>query len=146
MVFIARITLNGLDDIARVLEGFRDAGKDIADRMLYAGGYVAKSQLKEEVQRHHHIDTGSMYENIGYTDPKGKGSERFVTAYPRGSVKRKNKTTSNALKGFVLNYGSAARGITGDMWFDKGVYASEQQIEKEMIRVFDEQIEKIVKL
>ena len=44
----------------------------------------------------------------------------------------------------MLNYGSPARGIVGDAWFDHGVNAAEPQIESEMRRVFEENIDKIM--
>lgn len=139
---MAKIILDGLDDVIDRLTKLGASADGIADKMLNAGGYAAKEKLQDVLEgSQRHILTGSMHDKTGYTDPKSYGSARQVTVYPRGKDK---KGTSNALKGFVLNYGSPARGIVGDAWFDHGVNAAEPQIESEMRRVFEENIDKIM--
>lgn len=139
---MAKITLDGLDDVIDRLTKLGASADGIADKMLNAGGYAAKEKLQDVLEgSHRHILTGSMHDETGYTNPKTVGSARQTTVYPRGKDK---KGTSNALKGFVLNYGSPARGIVGDAWFDYGVNAAEPQIESEMRRVFEENIDKIM--
>lgn len=139
---MAKITLDGIDDVIRTVTKLGAAADGMVDKMLNAGGLAAKEKLQDVLEgSHRHILTGSMHDNTGYTDPKSYGSARQVTVYPRGKDK---KGTSNALKGFVLNYGSPARGIVGDAWFDYGVNAAEPQIESEMRRVFEENIDKIM--
>lgn len=136
------ISLKELEDLSKQLVRMGESGRDIAERMLYAGGSVVKEQLRENSRVHY--DKGDMYRGIGYTEPMGKISERYVNVYPRGIVKRGKKTVSNALKGFVLNYGSPW--IEGDEWFDKGVLASEKRAVDAMEKVFYENAEKIFKI
>lgn len=138
---MAKVTLSGLDDVIRTVTKLGAAADKMVDDMLNAGGFAAKTKLQDIVSTsHRHILTGSMHDKTGYTDPKTVGSSRETVVYPRGKDK---KGTSNALKGFVLNYGSPARGIVGDHWFDYGSSAAEPEIEKEMRRVFEETINKI---
>lgn len=139
---MARIELTGLDDIVRRINELGNRTTETVDKMLNAGGYVMKTEQQDVVSTsHRHILTGSMHDKIGYTAPKNAGTGRQTTVYPRGVD---GKKTSNALKGFVLNYGSAARGIVGDHWFDYGVSATEPQAEEAMRQVFEEEIDKIM--
>lgn len=139
---MARIELDGLDDVIQTITKLGAAADGMVDKMLNAGGLAAKEKLQDVVSgSHRHILTGSMHDKTGYTDPKSYGSARQVTVYPRGKDK---KGTSNALKGFVLNYGSSTRGIVGDGWFDYGSYAAEPLVESEMRRVFDEEIDEVL--
>lgn len=140
---MATMRLERLDKIAQQLAQLGSGSKEIADAMLAAGGYAAKVILQKEAESH--VDTGAMRDSIGYKDPSiSRGNIRSTTVYPRGEVTRGNKKVSNALKGFVLNYGSAAKGITGDHWFDEGSYAAEPEAYEQMRRVFQEKIDKIM--
>lgn len=139
---MATIDLSGLDDVIRDLDRLgTNVGKTI-DKMLSAGGYAMKAKQQDVVSTsHRHILTGSMHDKIGYSNPKTVGSARQTTVYPRGADRKK---TSNALKGFVLNYGSVVRGIVGDHWFDYGVYAATPEVEEAMRQTFEEEIDKIM--
>ena len=139
---MAKITIDGIDDIVRRINELGNRTTETVDKMLNAGGYVMKTEQQEVVSTsHRHILTGSMHDKIGYTTPKNAGTGRQTTIYPRGAD---GKKTSNALKGFVLNYGSAARGIVGDGWFDYGVTVAEPKVEETMRQIFEEEIDKIM--
>ncbi len=140
---MARIAIERLDKIARELNQLGYAAKDIADDMLIAGGSVAKGILQDAASSH--VRTGAMKKSIRYKDPRiSHGYIRSTSIYPMGTVKRGKSEVPNALKGFVLNYGSTARGIAGDHWFDEGSYAAEPEAYEEMRRVFNEKIDEIM--
>lgn len=138
---MATFNFNGIDDIQKRITELGSKTDDIVDRMLIAGGYVAKEELKYHAENFGHVLTGSMRDKIGYSSPKSADNERFTSVYPRGTDRKK---TSNALKGYVLDYGSKLRKIEGDAWFNHGVIAAEPQVESEMRRVFEENIDKIM--
>ncbi len=149
---MAKVSLSGLDDIADTVYRLGADAEPLVERMLHAGSVAAKEVLKESVESNRHVRTGAMRDSIGYKDPSYLNGGFQTTVYPRGTVTRhskkksKSKTyrVSNALKGFVLNYGSTARGISADHWFDHGGNAAEPKVENEMRRVFEENIDKIM--
>lgn len=138
---MATFNFNGIEDIQGSITELGSKTDDVVDRMLIAGGFAAKEELKRHAEEYGHVLTGSMRNKIGYSSPKSAGGERFTSVYPRGTD---HKKASNALKGYVLNYGSSLRKIEGDAWFDWGTRAAEPQVENEMRRVFEENIEKIM--
>lgn len=138
---MAKIEFTGLDDIQRSITELGEKADIIVDKMLNAGGYVVKEEFKYQAENKGHILTGSLRNKIGYSSPRTSNDERYTIVGPRGTDKKK---TSNALKGYVLNYGSAVRGIQGSAWFDWGIEHVEPKVEESMRRVFEEEIDKIM--
>lgn len=138
---MATITFNGIDYIRRRIDKLGSKTDELVGKMLIAGGYAAKEQFKYHAEDYGHVLTGSMRDKIGYSSPKSNGEERYTDVYPRGTDKKK---TSNALKGYVLNYGSNLRKIDSSHWFTFGAIAAEPKVENEMRRVFEENIDKIM--
>lgn len=138
---MATMTFDGIEDIRKDIEALGSKASDIVNKMLIVGGLVAKEQLKYNAENYGHVLTGSMRNKIGYSSPRSSGGEIYTKVYPRGTDSKKQ---SNALKGYVLNYGSTIRNIQGDAWFEWGVKAAEPQVENEMRRVFEENVEKIM--
>ena len=67
---MARISIDGLDDI---LEELRNATEDMSEvvaKMLEAGGKIANEELQASIQRHGHILTGSMYSSVKFEEPR----------------------------------------------------------------------------
>ncbi len=155
---MAKVSLSGLDDIADTVYRLGADAEPLVERMLHAGSIAAKEVLKESVESNRHVRTGAMRDSIGYTLRRGDEAGMHSVVYPRGietrtytgrtkktkSKKGEQYQVSNALKGFVLNYGSTARGISADRWFDHGANAAEPKVENEMRRVFEENIDKIM--
>lgn len=155
---MAKVSLAGLDDIVDAVNELGADADSLVNRMLHAGSAAAKEVLKQGADSNRHVNTGKMRDSIGYTIKHGYEGARYSVVYPRGTVTRtyagrtqktrskkgKQYQVSNALKGFVLNYGSTARGISGDRWFDHGADAAEPKVESEMRRVFEENIDKIM--
>ena len=148
---MATINLSGLDDVVRRIDKLGSKMTETVDKMLNAGGYEMKAEQQNVLSTsHRHILTGSMHDKIGYTNPKGVGTGRQTTVYPRGVD---GKKTSNARKGFILNYGTGERytkkgyyrgKIVADHWFDYGVDAATPKVEDKMRQVFEEQINEIM--
>lgn len=157
MVFIARITLNGLDDILDVLRNTTEDMTEVVDKMLIAGGEVANKAQQESIDAHRHIRTGSMRANVRFEEPRLSlySSGRYVSSYSRGADKF---GTSNQKKAFILNYGSSGHikrfggkpvlenkkkvrvgpKIGASHWFDEAYEKANPQITAAMRKVWDE--------
>lgn len=139
---MATLTFDGLDDVISKLTKLGERLDPTVKAMLHAGGLAAKEELQTVLETsHRHILTGSMHDKTGYSNPRGSGAEQSTVVYPRGKDK---KGTPNALKGFVLNYGTRDGRIIGDNWFFGGFEAAEPRIESEMRRVFEEAYDDIM--
>lgn len=130
MVFIARITLNGLDDILDALRNTTEDMTEVVDKMLIAGGEVANKAQQESIDAHRHIRTGSMRANVRFEEPRLSlySSGRYVSSYSRGADKF---GTSNQKKAFILNYSISH-------WFDEAYEKANPQITAAMRKVWDE--------
>ena len=130
MVFIARITLNGLDDILDVLRNTTEDMTEVVDKMLIAGGEVANKAQQESIDAHRHIRTDSMRANVRFEEPRLSlySTGRYVSSYSRGADKF---GTSNQKKAFILNYSFSH-------WFDEAYEKANPQITAAMRKVWDE--------
>ena len=154
---MAKISLNKLEGVTEMIDKFGAEADHIVEKMLHRGGMTAKEHLKDGAESKQHVNTGAMRDSMGYTLKKGYGAERYAEVYPQGTVTRtyKGRTkktkskkgkkyhVSNALKGFVLNYGSTKRGIERDKWFDNSADTAAPHILSDMYKVFEEEIDKI---
>lgn len=134
---MARITLDGIDDIIEELRQATEDMTEVVDKMLIAGGEVANEELQASILRHDHILTSSMYNSVRFEEPRLSmfSTSRYVSSYSRGADV---KGTSNQKKSFVLNYGSEKRNIKASHWFDEAYEKAAPRIEAAMRKVWDE--------
>lgn len=134
---MARITLDGIDDILDELSRATEDMTEVVDRMLIAGGEIANEALQASIQQHGHIRTSSMYGSVRFEEPRLSmySTSRYVSSYSRGAD---IKGTSNQIKSFVLNYGSEKRKIKASHWFDEAYENAAPRIEAAMRKVWDE--------
>lgn len=126
---MAKITLDGLDDVLNVLRRTAEGMTEVVDDMLTAGGEVANKAQQEAIYRHKHHRTYSMVDNVRYERPRLSlySSGRYVSSYSRGADKF---GTSNQKKAFILNYSFSH-------WFDEAYEKANPQITAEMRKVWD---------
>lgn len=135
---MARFRTAGLDD---VIDEMRRLGADsggIADEMLMAGAEKVREAWKSAAQMHGHIDTGDLFDSIGYArQTKTIGDVKSIDIYPQG---KDRKGVRNAEKAFVLHYGTSRR--PGSRWVDDADAISEETAIPAMVEVWDKYIAK----
>lgn len=151
-----KLTLDGLDDIYEALRRTNEDMTEVVDKMLIAGGEIANREQQASMTRHGHVRTGSMRSEVRFEAPRLSrySSGRYVSSYTRGADRY---GTSNQLKAFVLNYGSAGHikrsgrtpvlqnkkrvrigpKIASSGWFDEAYEKAGPQIESAMRKIWD---------
>lgn len=112
---MARFKVDGLDSLVQEMEALGESvAGPLAEQMLLAGAEAVKTAWRNSAKAHNHIDTGSMFDHIGYPrKPKQAGDVRSIDIYPQG---KDAKGVRNAEKAFILHYGTSKH--PGSHWID----------------------------
>lgn len=151
-----RIDIKGLDELIAEMakEPARAAAK--TDAMLLAGAEAVKKGWQQSAKEHGLIDTGALFDAIGYAGkPKKLGDVKFIEIYPQGV--RSDGRTRQAMVAYVLHYGttgstswrSKARlrhkkyagrpGIPASHWVDRAEEISETPRVEAMVKIWKEE-------
>lgn len=134
---MARFDMSGLDPI---IDEMREMGLEVgevADSMLMAGADEVAEAWRRAAQTHGLIDTGDMFNSIGYPNTaKTFGEYRTIDIYPQG---RDQKGVRNAEKAFVLHYGTSK--LKATYWVDTADSYCTETVVPAMEKVWDEFIQ-----
>ena len=131
----ASFDVKGLQAAISVINMLGKEGTSVAKKMLNAGAKECEKAQKAAIEAHGHVDTGSMRDNVKPTKIIESGDSLSTNIYPQGTDA---KGTSNAMKAFILHYGTSESRIKGDRWFDDATAASERDAVPAMEKVFDD--------
>lgn len=130
---MARFNTSGLDDVIREMTSMGMESGEVADEMLMVGAEQVKEAWKTAARMNNHIDTGDMFNSIGYArKTKIIGDVRSIDIYPQG---KDRKGVRNAEKAFILHYGTSRH--PGSHWVDDADTISEQTAIPAMVEVWD---------
>lgn len=101
---MAKMYVDGIDDIQNALHATEDGIADFVDDLLAAGGEIAKEKVEQSILRHGHIRPGSgiLLRSIRIIKDKDREGRKYVDVTAAG--KRENGTRNGEVA-FVLNYG-----------------------------------------
>lgn len=126
---MARFETEGLDELIESLTELDSAVQDVLMKnMLDAGGNAAVKEWKEGIERHGHVDTGTMRDSVR----KSKKGDNKRVVYPKG---KDSKGVRNAQKAYVLHYGRS--NIQGDRFIDEIEEKAEEKVLNAMENKFD---------
>lgn len=115
---MARMEIDGLDDLELSLKEIADLPESVLLGMLEAEGQVIRSAQERRLQGlgFGEESTGQLAGSIDQTHRLKRDSKGVpgITVYPKG-VRRDGKTR-NAEVGFILEYGAPMRGIAPRQW------------------------------
>lgn len=142
---MANFSTSYLSDIIGNLEGLEKNIGEIQDEMLEAAGTEFEKAWKNGIERHEHVnsegdikqgyvDTGDMRDSVKFKVSK---KNKTVTIAPTG---KDRKGVRNALKAFVLHYGSTK--IAGDRFVDDVEEKGEDAAIDAMMEVYNEELNK----
>lgn len=143
---MARLQYSGTEIIADQLEGLT---RDSIKRIVMAGAEELTRVTQRNIDQYHHVDTGSMRENVrpgNYQEYMGGGK---VEVYPQGTDGR---GVSNATKANVIDCGIGHRPMTkrsgytqrnktGDRFLTKKTV---QDAEKTTVAAMEEEYDRII--
>ena len=101
---MARFDLGGTEQMMKDFRRLGQQGEAAAIAIVQAAAEEVVSQWQASAELHGHVDTGSMINGIKATDAASDGDGIASEVYPRGKDKR---GTRNAMKAFILNYGTS---------------------------------------
>jgi len=133
---MARFQTDGLDDLIEDLKSLGETTGELADKMLLAGAEEVKQAWRRAAKLHNLIDTGDMFNSIGYSrKPKMVSDIKMIDIYPQGTDR---KGIRNAEKAFILNYGgSNQKKRPATHWIDTADDLSAEPVEKAMREVYE---------
>ena len=101
---MAKMYVDGIDDIQNALHATEDGIADFVDDLLAAGGEIAKEKVEQSILRHGHIRPGSgiLLRSISIIRKTDKEGQKYVDVTAVG--KRENGERNGEVA-FVLNYG-----------------------------------------
>lgn len=99
---MAKMYVDGIDDIQNALHATEDSIADFVDDLLAAGGEIAKAKVEQSITRYRHFRAGELLRSIKITKSKDKDGQKYVEVKAAG--KRENGTRNGEVA-FVLNYG-----------------------------------------
>jgi hypothetical protein len=129
----------GFDEVLAKLDRLSDIPESLIDKMLNAGADILVRAQQEEIRKMGLIDKGILVQSIRKTGMKYKRGARVIYVYPQGTRQNgKNGTRTNAMVGFVTEYGSPHRGIAATNWMNHANDRVADQVAKETERIFDD--------
>ena len=138
---MAKLSIAGMDEVAREMARMGQRTGPVADEMLTAGGAEMVKAWKKDIQMFGHVDTGAMLKAVKPTKIKTVDGDRSMDVYPLGNDKTgQKKPRRNAEKAFVLHYGRS--NMPGSHFVDKVAVDGEPEANKAMEARWDEFIEK----
>lgn len=127
------------EGIAEILADMKELGEltgPAAEEMLMAGAEEVKQAWRFAAAKHGHIDTGQMFDSIGYPrQPKDANGILEIDIYPQGKDK---KGVRNAEKAFIQHYGTKSR--PGSHWVDTADDISGPAVEAKMREIWDRRL------
>ena len=90
---MTRLSVYGLDEIAKALHDLENVPESVYKNMLIAGAEVCKDNLKKSIKTAAY-KTGGLYDSVVYGKPKTKSQAKRIMIYPKG----KNDKVANAIK------------------------------------------------
>lgn len=138
---MARITIDGLEDVVQQMASMGQLTGKVADEMLYAGSEEMTTAWKNNIAKTGLVKTGTMYRSVKPTKIKTVPSGKAIEVYPQGTDRNnRKKPVRNAEKAFVLHYGK--RSFAGTHFVDQAMAEGEPLANKAMEKRWDEFIEK----
>lgn len=125
---------SAIPNLIKQLESADLYDDEVAQEMLFAGAETLSEEIRSQISRSGHIDSGEMQKNVGF---KHKVSTKKGVKYLFINVFGTDKDgVRNAEKAFVLNYGRQDRygAIVGSHYWNR----ARQKAEPEMIRKCEE--------
>lgn len=136
---MAKMYVDGIDDIQNALHTTEDGIADFVDDLLVDGGKIAKKKIEESITRHHHGKPGELLRSIKITKGKDKDGQKYSEVKATGKRVRNSKGTANSYIAYVLNYGrSNYRGSR--FWTE-----AEEQARKEYEELMEKKTEQYLK-
>ena len=136
---MAKMYVDGIDNIQNALHTTEDGIADFVDDLLADGGKIAKKKIEESITRHHHVRTGELLRSIKITKGKDKDGQKYSEVKATGKRERNSKGTANSYIAYVLNYGrSNYRGT--HFWTE-----AEEQARKEYEELMEKKTEQYLK-
>jgi hypothetical protein len=129
---MARFESSGLDDLISEMQRMGQQTGPVAEEMVQAAVDIIKEKWKESALEHGHIDTGEMFDSIGYGLPVHAANIIYQDVYPQG---KDSKGVGNAEKAFILHYGSSR--IPASYWVDDAMIKADPEVEKACIAIWD---------
>lgn len=136
---MARLYVDGIDEIERALRDMAGGVDDFVDEVLEAGGEIAKKNVKQNIIRYGYYrtdTTGQLYRSIKTIKSTDKDGRKYVDITAAG--KRENGTRNGEVA-FVLNYGRS--NLDGTRYWQ----AAEEKTKKEYDKVLQEKTEAFLK-
>ena len=136
---MAKMYVDGIDDIQNALHATEDGIADFVDDLLVDGSKIAKKKIEESITRHHHGRPGVLLRSIKITKGKDKDGQKYSEVKATGKRVRNSKGTANSYIAYVLNYGrSNYRGT--HFWTE-----AEEQARKEYEELMEKKTEQYLK-
>ena len=136
---MARLYVDGIDEIERALRDMAGGVDDFVDEVLEAGGEIAKKNVKQNIIRYGYYrtdTTGQLYRSIKTIKSTDKDDRKYVDVTAAG--KRENGTRNGEVA-FVLNYGRS--NLYGTRYWQ----AAEEKTKREYDKVLQEKTEAFLK-
>ncbi len=102
---MAKMYVDGIDNIQNALHATEDGIADFVDDLLVDGGKITKKKIEESITRHHHVRSGELLRSIKITKGKDKDGQKYSEVKATGIRERNSKGTANSYIAYVLNYG-----------------------------------------
>lgn len=100
---MAKMTIDGMDELVSMLDRVESQMKRAGiRRIVEAGANAAAEEMAHNIRSYHHVQTGSMLQNVGGAEYKETFDGGSMNVYPLGTD---NRGVSNAMKAYVINYG-----------------------------------------
>lgn len=112
---MARLTIEGLDDLMDDLDSIMDLPDAVQDAMLNAEADVVVRAQKEQIRALKLVDTGQLEASIARNVKveTGSGMSRYLDVYPQGDRREGGR---NAEVGFIHEFGAPKRHIRASGW------------------------------
>ena len=135
---MAKVTIEGINDVITLLDNIADIPDDVIDEMLIAGGEVTKESLKFATIAKGVYDTGELYDSITLGKPK---KDKTIDVTFKGT--RKNRKTRNAEVAFIHEYGAPSRNIAARQFIRKAHEDAVDPATEAAARIFDDYMKKL---
>ena len=122
---MAKMYVDGIDDIQNALHATEDGIADFVDDLLAAGGEIAKKNVKQNIMRYGHYRTGQLYRSIKTIKSTDKDGRKYVDV--TAADKRENGTRNGEVA-FVLNYGRS--NLLGTRYWTEAEEQARKEYEK----------------
>ena len=124
---MARMEFSGVDDVMDALFRESERLERKATEMLGEAGQVVVKAWQSAIDKHGHVETGSMRESVRASAVKKNGEAYTCSIYPHG---RDGHKAGNAEKAFILHYGSSK--LKGSHFVDDAEEMAEEAAERAM--------------